>query len=255
MIFHKIVDFGQAHAFFSSYLLFLIGLSYSICRSNYLLNKILIAVFGIIFSAYTNTHTAFAAAPVIIFWVATFTRYRSFRGIHLWLSLVCLATVIGLIDGFTDANATWRFMYWASIIEDSWHRSLMLFGKGFGVQLMPEGSEYFPLLIQQVSGESNRDYQLMAVPPHNGLLSILVYLGLIGLIAFLYPYFKAIKVLFFNRRLDDNFIMVFSTSIGMLALLTTNQFIEVPYTAVIFWLVFGVMLTEIRTHQCTKTKP
>jgi hypothetical protein len=244
MVFHKTFDFDQGHAFFTAYLLFLVGLSYWIVHARRIVFKVFVASIGVLLSLVTNEHTSFAAVPIIMFLAVIYVQYRSLRWIIFIFGLLGVVPLLLSVSGFADVNAVWRFMYWVGVLKESWENGWFLLGKGFGVQYMPEGSESFITLIDQVSRPENREYQLMTVPPHNGVLTILIYLGLFGVILFIYPYIKiAGRLLQHNAPIDS--VVVFTAALGLLALLMSNQFVEVPYTAVIYWIVYGVMLTKI----------
>lgn len=244
MVFHATVNFDQGHAFFTAYLLFVIGLSYWVVYVRNIVFKALVASIGVLLSLATNNHSAFAAVPFLIFWTVVFVQYRSFRWPLLVLGLFSTAALLVLASGFADVNATWRFMYWFGVLQESWEKGRFLLGQGFGVQYMPESSEDFITLIDQVSGSESREKKLMTVPPHNGVLTILIYLGLFGVLLFIYPYMKVFrKVLQHNMPAD--LLFVFAAAVGLLVLLLSNQFVEVPYVAVIYWTVYGVLLSKI----------
>jgi len=241
MFIHLVLPFVPGHADFTSMLIFLFGYSYLICSRRSLKQRVIIAILSCLFVGSISSHTAFVIAPAAIAWMDIFLGYKKLRFPLVLLALLAILGVVIMSKGLVDPNAVWRYLYWEGVIEESWSRGFFMIGKGFGVTFMPKDSPFFTLLIEQVSSTQNRDYQLMTVPPHNGLLTILIYVGLPGVIIFLLPYWQAFK---FNLKKKQNNVerAVFLASLGMLLLLVSNQFLLVPYAALTFWLTYGAML-------------
>jgi hypothetical protein len=245
MIFHKIVDFNQGHAFFLAYLIFLIGLAYWLTELNGVSKKVFLSLAGLVMSVVTNSHSAFAVTPLAIGGAVIFIQYPRYRMPMMMLGAVVIAVLAFNVDGFSDVNAIWRFLYWQGVVEESWGRGWFLLGRGFGLPFMPQDSEAFPRLITQVSVFWNEHYQLMTVPPHNGILTILIYLGIFGVVSVLYPYFKAFRILL-REPCSRELTFLFCGSFGLLLLLSSNQFVEVPYNAIFYWLCHGVLVARLR---------
>lgn len=245
LVFHKVWGVMPGHPDFTAFLVFLIGFScwVYLCRSVF--HKILIGVMGSLFVSLVDSHTAFVMAPLLVAGISIYFQFPKLRFIEIVVLILGIIGVVNYLPGATDHNATWRFVYWADVIKASWDRGYLLLGKGFGVQYMEEGGVGFERLIDQVSAIKNREYQLMTVPPHNGLLSTLIYVGLPGVFLLVWPVLLGVRLCIKNVLTAHAQILLVIV-LTYFFLLSTNQFLEVPYTAVIFWLVYGAFYAEIR---------
>jgi len=235
------------HPFFTAFLIFMLGTACWVVQKKRVGAKVSITMAAFLISLATNEHMTFLVVPFAILWAALFIQKPGYRFYLGTLALLSILILPFLAAGLSDANATWRYLYWLGVLEESWERGWFLVGKGFGTPYMPQSVEAFDALIEQVSGRENLEYQLMTVPPHNGILTILIYLGLFGVIAFLIPYWQAARL---AMRKPSEFVdpSALVAAFAFLLLLASNQFVEVPYTATIFWLVYGGMIAYIQ--QC-----
>lgn len=239
------------HPYFTAFLIFMLGTAYWVVQEQRVRQKVVITLVAFFVSLATNEHTTFLIVPFAILWSTLFIqipKYRLFLGSVAGLTLAIIPLVA---TGLSDVNATWRYLYWLGVLQESWERGWFMIGKGFGTPYMPQSVEAFASLIDQVSGHENEDYQLMTVPPHNGLLTILIYVGLPGVVAFLFPYGQAARLALRKRMLYvDPTLLV--AAFAFLLLLASNQFVEVPYTATLFWLVYGGMNSYIKQCQSAR---
>lgn len=246
MIQQTYFNFGTENSFFTAYLIFITGYTSWIIIENKFLFRMLLLIIAVVVNFATNDHFTFLLVPfvsLILIILIKDARYRIFLVVGIILLIIGL---IAFADNLSDVNATWRYMYWIGVLQESWERGWFLVGKGFGIIYMPQSMQGFSNLIDQVSGVRDMEYQLMTVPPHNGLLTILIYLGLIGVILFLSPFVKAFS---YSMRKCNDFIdpTPVVISFSFLLLLVSNQFLEVPYTASIFWLVYGGMVSYVKS--------
>jgi hypothetical protein len=130
-------------------------------------------------------------------------------------------------DAFTDANAAWRYIYWANIIEFLFHQSYLLLGEGYGLPyLRPEYSNYY-LLVSQIGNNTEFNYQVLTTPSHNSFINILYHTGLFGVISFL----LVLASLLYKsaKQLDAKAVaMLLSSSVIMLS----HNGLELPYMAI-----------------------
>jgi len=245
LVFHKVWDVIPGHPGFTAYLVFLIGFSYWVYLGRSVLQKILIGVMGSLFVYLVKSHTVFVVTPFFIASIGIYFQFPKLRLIEIVVLMLGIIGAIKYLPGVTDHNATWRFVYWVDVVKASWDRGFLLLGKGFGIQYMEEGGIGFTRLIEQVTTAKNKEYQLMTVPPHNGLLTTLIYIGLPGVLLLLWPVLLGVRLCIKNM-LSAHTQILLSIILAYLLLLSTNQFLEVPYAAVIFWLFYGALYAGIQ---------
>jgi hypothetical protein len=254
------------HTEFTALLLFLLGASYWIVKQKNPFLKMIVGSLCVLFSYLFSDHMSWVAAGITVMLAAFFIQYRKIRIILMFGAIAGLVAAFFWLESFRDANAIWRYLYWKGVIKESWERSFFLFGQGFGITFLPEGDESFESLMDQVKRRAlvsqlhtvpphngiltslldkvrmgTPEYQLHTVPPHNGILTILIYLGLPGVILFLYPVWLGVCNALRGCLSLQGQVFLVSIS-ALLVLLASNQFLEVPYTAVLFWLVYGGFL-------------
>jgi hypothetical protein len=229
------------HATFSSLLLMLSGLPY---LRLYFKNLLLFSLcFILIISAVVTlqNHTSWIFTVFLAYFLLIFNS-RS----YLYLLIFTIPVLLFLhtyIDGFNDYNATWRFTYWTNILSYKWNQAFLLFGEGFGVPFINTEFINYDEILDQVH-QNKSIYQQNTVPPHNGLLTMLYYFGLPAVILFLFPYvnflYKAVK----SKILLSSKLSFVSLS-SLTFLMLTNQSLEIPYFAIIFWWVYGYFLYNL----------
>lgn len=228
---------------YTSTLMFLAAQGFWITRARTLQAKLAIGVAATLLVGAVNGHSSFMPGAALILFLSLFLHFPVVRVPLVLVGAVGAIVATGLNSQYSDANALWRYRYWSAIVQDSWERGLFLFGKGFGVQYLPANAAEFEKIISQVStiDMPDRAFQLMTVPPHNGLLTILIYLGLPGIVLFLAPMvLGALGTM--RRRASELTVSLTLASWGMLVLMMTNQSLEFPYVAICFWLVYGALL-------------
>ncbi len=240
--FLDVLPFG-GNTDYTSTLMFLTGLAYWITRAPSLGAKIAIGAAGTALVAGFNGHSSFMPGAALILFLSMFLHFPAVRAPLVLMGAIVAVFASGANEQYSDANALWRYRYWHAILQDSWERGLFLLGKGFGVQYLPANAAEFEKIISQVStiDMPDRAFQLMTVPPHNGLLTILIYIGLPGIVLFLAP--MVLGLVGTLRRRASLLTTSFTLACwGMLVLMMTNQSLEFPYVAIYFWLVYGALL-------------
>lgn len=235
---------------YTSTLLFLVGYAYWITRARTAPGKLLVGLAATGLVATFNGHSSFMPGAALILFLSLFLHFGALRMPLLVVGGIGAVVASGLNSQYSDANATWRYRYWHAILQDSWERGVFMLGKGFGVQYLPANAEEFEKIISQVStiDMPDRAFQLMTVPPHNGMLTILIYLGLPGIVLFLAP--LVIGLLRTVRRQASALSVTLVLALfGMLVLMMTNQSLEFPYVAICFWLVYGAYLASLQTDR------
>lgn len=256
LLFLRLPLFPPTNRDYVSTLILLIGYAAWIVRARSLGAKLLIGLTCTGLIATLNAHSSFMPGAALILMLTLFFQFPRLRPALLLLGLLAAVVGSGLNEQYSDANATWRYRYWHAVVTDSWDRGAFLLGKGFGIQYMPASAPDFEQLISQVSTVDMpmRDFQLMTVPPHNGLLTLLIYLGLPGVLLFLAP-----LALGFLRSMSPTappLLMTFTLACGgMLVLISTNQSFEFPYVAICYWLTYGGLLAALHDRPRPHTLP
>lgn len=227
------------------FLFSVVGFSFFIVKVKKIIPCFFLTLLFSIFLYYATSHISFVATAWAIFMLAIILRYPGLVLVSPILIALSLMVLVLVSDGLTDANATWRYIYWSSVIVDSWNSGYFFLGKGFGVQYLPESAAEFERLLGQVSGVDNKEFQLMTVPTHNAILDMLVHLGLPGVLMLVYPFARAF--LFVTKGEVGRYQRIlFLVSTGMLFVGMGNQFLGVPYAAPYFWFFVGMMMASTR---------
>lgn len=240
---------------YSSMLLFIFFVAWFLVSESSLINKIIFIVLAVLFVSLVSPHSLFAISLLGISMVYFYIFYPKSRIFIIVLSLLFIALIFILFEGFLDRNAMWRYLYWKEVFFDSWSRGWFLLGKGFGVQYIPNSSIYFDILLSQVSDINNADnvnYQLKTVPPHNSILLFLSYYGLVGVVLLINPLLMLAR---FGMNTDNRskvFQILLISIMGMFLISLGNQFMSVPYAAVLYWLLFGYTLGYMKILRALK---
>jgi hypothetical protein len=240
LLLHHFTSFVPGRASFASFLMFITGVAYWINNIRGSHKQIIFGLVVLLFTSLVLEHTSWLLSIAIVLLTSLYLKGVKTRIVVSLLSIIILIGVVNLVAGLGDANAEWRYMYWVGVLEESWDLGFGLLGQGFGITYMPEGYEAFERLIEQV-GAGKSDYQLLTVPPHNSVLTILIYVGLPGVIVFFTPFIMAYMRIRRNSLTNKGKIVI-SIQVSMLFLLMSNQFLEVPYTSIIFWWFYGLMV-------------
>lgn len=236
-VLHIMFPVFPGHPGYVSYLMALIGYSPALYRCKGVLSNIIFSAFALSLSSLIGS-TGFIVAPLIISAAVWFLKYPRLRMGLIVTSLLIASILPFSMSGLSDGNAVWRFIYWFDILESSFERGYFLVGNGFGAPFMSEAGENFERIISQVSGRENRDYQLMTVPPHNGVLT---FLHLVGIIPVIILGRAVLKMLATAKKTDLSYYhALFSTLCGYLIIFVSTQMSVTPYGAIIFWLIFGI---------------
>lgn len=151
------------------------------------------------------------------------------------LVLPLLTIAIILDGGAADYNAVWRYLYWINVLKYNLTENYVILGNGFGGPFILKEYDNYELLISQVSWSQNRTFQELSVPPHNAVLTLLHFMGLPGVLLVCIPVLKCFLRSVRERVVHGRDIALFCMCIIAL----NNQFIIVPYCAVLFWALWG----------------
>lgn len=173
-------------------------------------------------------HASHKLALIIFFVIKYFDNFKKYLifivpiGICIFTFFVFYLYELGEL---TDANATWRYIYWGDLINFMIQNGSWLFGIGYGV---PYINPYFPnfeLLYTQIeSGKA--EFQIYTVPPHNSLLVIWYHIGIVPLLSLGYLWVTSLTSTV--RKRDHRFT---GATCGFLFILLTHNALELPYMA------------------------
>ena len=167
-------------------------------------------------------------------------RFGSPESIFFYIEhiMTMLPGFIPTTSGFEGASgtATQRIEWWAEIINNSLSSiKILLFGKGYGVELVDFRIAY---------GVSVRE-------PHNGFLSIFARSGLIGLLLFIWlhvvlirNWLSAYKFAKSNNHITEkNYLLYLGSYIIIIfvAAIADSMF-QYPYYAILYYFFWGIIL-------------
>ncbi len=129
-------------------------------------------------------------------------------------------------------NAVFRVVIWKDIQEEFFEHK-PLFGFSFG---KPLRSKRLEALIW-ASSEWSRDGW---IAPHNSFIHIVYRLGIVGLIFIGYVSYLFLKMtMFFFKRSDWKGCLLSSIIFNWFIAANFLLILEMPYTAIMIWLIYG----------------
>jgi len=143
---------------------------------------------------------------------------------------------------FTDANASWRLMYWNHVLETSVSKNWLIFGNGFGLPYMT--IEFAQTLADKINSTFmltgvNNEFERWVTPPHNSFLTIVHHIGLLPAFLILIPLKNFLKQIFIVPKSNDREeLFLFYALFGLIAWVSFNVILEVPHSAICFWLIY-----------------
>jgi hypothetical protein len=145
-----------------------------------------------------------------------------------------------LAPDFTDANVKWRLLYWRHILTNAADHYLV-FGNGFGIPYMAADYSYY-IQNKIQSSIMTPEYDPLARhinPPHNSFLTIVFHLGLLPFLLLLWPIRRIISLLFINSFTNNKAQYLLTlTLIGSIVWCSFNVILELPHSAIYFWLIY-----------------
>nr|MDK2851149.1 hypothetical protein [Candidatus Cloacimonadota bacterium] len=191
----------------------------------------LLILFGML---YTYTRMAIIAVAFGIFLFMIRVRVMRFLGIIFLglLPLVIPSTMISRIElGFNnDVSLIIRGLAWYLAGLQIYHNPIT--GIGFGVW-----TEWYPTIIPA--------RQLYAQHPHNLYLNLMVEMGIIAGLSYLYIIFSILRRYWKSYVAQSQDILHYGAFVGMMAVMfacITDIFIQQHIVSIMFWLSLGIML-------------
>ena len=210
----------------------------SSAKSNFL--KIIKFAGGLTLSLTLGHSSAFLAVFVILMFYS-YIKIRPIQRLFSFVFIILAVVMLFFFPQFTDANANWRVLFWKHIMVRSFTDGYFIFGHGFGKAYM---TYEYALYINEVLHSKimlDEFYPMSRYlnPPHNSILTLVFHLGLIPALLFFTPLRRLLKQLFLRKEPGDRNVMFLILSVcGCLVWISFNVILELPHTAIYFWLVY-----------------
>jgi len=213
---------------------------------DWLLNSALVAL--AFFLAVSTGHSSAFLAVAIVVMLYFFLRFRpAHRMSAIFIGFLIIASFL-LLPQFTDPNASWRLLFWKHILHRSLTEGYLIFGHGFGAQYMTHDYAVYinELMHSNIMLDEYFPRASYLNPPHNSILSLVFHLGLVPALLFFLPmkiYFR--ELLFVKKRPDANGQFLILAFTGCLVWICFNVILELPHSALFFWLVYFTCMTYL----------
>jgi len=232
----------QEYNYFSPLVIFgIIGYgAYILAYEVNIIKKYLNFIFIIFLSTTLGHSSAFLAVFIIL--ITHF--FVKIKPIQRFVALGIIFLAIGslfFLPQFNDANAGWRVLYWKHVLGRLINEKYFLFGFGFGQPYMTSDYAYYlnDVLNSPIMLDEQYPLARYLSPPHNSFLTIAFHIGLLPMLLLLIPLKKYITQLFSKPISNDrNLNYLTYNLIGSIVWVFFNVILELPHSAVYFWLVY-----------------
>lgn len=195
-----------------------------------------------LFSLVISMMLGHSSAFLSIFAIYLVNFFLSFSPKQRLITLTVIFVLIMslfLLPQFNDVNVGWRLLYWKHILDVAFFEKFFFFGNGFGKPFM---TEEFSFVVVDEIGSRNMAYKPMArwlSPPHNSFLTIIFHVGFIPFLLLLLPLKKMFSQLFVKfKTKDKEELFLMYTLIGCSVWSSFNVILELPHSAIYFWLIY-----------------
>lgn len=155
--------------------------------------------------------------------------------------ILLLIIIIIQLPQFNDKNASWRILYWGEIFRQSIVDNYLVLGNGFGKPYV--SLEFTDYLYENLNSHNMLEkYNPMGrweSPPHNSFLTMVFHVGFVPFLLLVWPLRPLFSQLFLQRKsVDKNKLFLFHSIIGTIIWSSFNVILELPHSALLFWLIF-----------------
>jgi len=204
------------------------------------------------FAAVSTGHSSAFLAVAIMLMLYFVLRLRPAHRMSAILIGILIVASFLLLPQFTDPNASWRLLFWKHILRRSVTEGYLLFGHGFGAQYMTHDYAVYinDLMHSNIMLDEYFPRASYLNPPHNSVLSLVFHLGLIPALLFFLPlkiYFR--ELLFVKRPPDKDGLFLILAFSGCLVWICFNVILELPHSAIFFWLVYFTTVTYLNQNK------
>jgi len=207
-------------------------------QNNFL--KIIKFAGGVTLSLTLGHSSAFLAVFVILMFYA-YVKIRPIQRLFSFIFIILAVVMLFFLPQFTDANASWRLLFWKHIMVRSFTDGYFIFGHGFGKAYMTYDYAVYmdKVLHSKIMLDEFYPMARYLNPPHNSILTLVFHIGLIPALLFFTPLRLLFRQLFLRKESKDANVMFLVLSVcGCLVWISFNVILELPHTAVYFWLVY-----------------
>ncbi len=216
--------------------------------------RILLVLFMLVITALLGHASSFFA----LFLVLLLHFYISFPPKVRFLTigfLLIIAVVLFQLPQFTDANTTWRLMYWGHVLNITVFDNFLLLGNGFGKPYMTID------FARHIANQTGSTFMLSGVnvrlerwvsPPHNSFITMIHHVGLIPTLLIFVPLKNFFKQIFLkSKTIDNEKLFLFYSLFGLIVWVSFNVILELPHSAIYFWFVYFTYLFYEKTKAKT----
>jgi len=203
--------------------------------------RFIIFTFALVISAMLGHSSSFFAlfAVYLVHFYISFTPKQ--RLIGLLSVILILTVVIFKLPQFNDGNANWRLLFWGEILNDAIFNKFLIFGNGFGEPFV--SLDFAKEVVSEIGSYNllgnNNPMVRWEVPPHNSFLTIIFHIGLLPSLLLLLPLKSAFLQIFVKVKSNDKkYLFLFYSLIGSVIWASFNVILELPHSAIYFWLIY-----------------
>lgn len=201
-------------------------------------------IYTLVLSTCLGHASVFLALFVLVLFYFLIQVHLKGKIVAIILVFLCIWTLT-FLPQFKDANASWRLMFWEEISTIVFKSNYGLLGEGFGLPYVSLDFAYelFEKLGAHGFIDKSRRLERWVSPPHNSFLTICFHTGFLSLLLLLSPLKKIIPYFFIyetKKNFDKNKLFLFLIIIAYVVWISFNVILELPHSAMIFWLVFFI---------------
>ena len=203
--------------------------------------RVLCFLMALIVSALLGHASSFFALFIVLlikFYISFSPKVRFISVGFLFLFLI----IIFQLPQFNDNNTAWRIIYWTQVLQRAIVENYMILGEGFGQPYMTlENAAQFTREINSSFMETgiNFKFERWITPPHNSFLTMFHHIGILPTLLLLVPmrgYF--VQIFLQKQSTNPDRLFLFFSLTGLFVWVFFNVILELPHSALFFWLVY-----------------
>lgn len=219
--------------------------------------RIAILVFCVLLS-FTFGHSSAYLAVISVIFISVFSKFKEiFKLLVLLFSVIVFIFIFFSYQGFTDYNASWRMDVWDYVLKDVIGKNYGIFGNGFGVKYANDQMVYFLNEVKGYSGSfTNKETDQYTTSVHNSFLSIAFHIGLLPTLFFFLPVIWFIQSVFKGEKKvvkSKEKMFLGSSIVGLIVWCSFNVVLELPHSAIFFWVIYILLLDFKTLHNTNNT--
>lgn len=198
----------------------------------------------IFFCLYFFGHaSAMLSGLTIVFFYVYFKINSTFnKSMFAIVGCVFFVFAFFISEQFSDANASWRLLFWKDGLNNLLFGKFGILGNGFGGKFVSDelNTRLIYLLdssITQFGANKDKEIQdniAFILPFHNSFLTMAFHIGLLPALMIFYPHYLALKEKTFTREELFLVLSLFGTTIWC----SFNVILELPHSSVFYWLIY-----------------